>query len=69
MPKLDGDIVQDLEDAGARQELAKAVVRAISDKTIAPLATIFLKVLSHEGLANAAPRGDPCKIIFQNCCN
>jgi len=39
MPKLDFDIVKDLEDAGASQELAKAVVRAISEKTVAQLAT------------------------------
>ena len=39
MLKLDFDIVKDLEDAGASQELAKAVVRAISDKTISQLAT------------------------------
>jgi len=39
VPKLDFDIVKDLEDAGASQELAKAVVRAIADKTIAELAT------------------------------
>ena len=39
VPKLDFDIVKDLEDAGASQELAKAVVRAIADKTVAGLAT------------------------------
>ena len=39
MPKLDFDIVKDLEDAGASPELAKAVVRAIADKTVAELAT------------------------------
>ena len=39
VPKLDFDIVKDLEDAGASQELAKAVVRAISEKQIANLAT------------------------------
>ena len=39
VPKLDFDIVKDLEDAGASPELAKAVVRAIADKTVAGLAT------------------------------
>lgn len=39
MHKLDFDIVKDLEDAGASQELAKAVVRAISERTVAQLAT------------------------------
>lgn len=39
VPKLDFDIVKDLEDAGASQELAKAVVRAISEKQTANLAT------------------------------
>jgi cell division protein FtsB len=39
MPKLDFEITRDLQAAGASQELAEAVVRAISEKTVAQLVT------------------------------
>ena len=39
MPKLDFEITRDLQAAGASQDLAEAVVRAISEKQIANLAT------------------------------
>ena len=39
MPKLDFEIARDLQTAGASQELAEAVVRAISEQQTAHLAT------------------------------
>jgi hypothetical protein len=39
MPKLEFEIARDLQAAGASQELAEAVVRAISEKQTAQLAT------------------------------
>ncbi len=39
MPKLDFEIARDLQAAGASQELAEAVVRAISERQTANLST------------------------------
>jgi len=39
MPKLDFDYVEDLKTAGASQELAQAILRVVSEKQVAQLAT------------------------------
>ena len=39
MPKLDFDFVEDLKTAGASHELAQAILRVVSEKQVAQLAT------------------------------
>ena len=39
MPKMDFDYVEDLKTAGASQELAQAILRVVSEKQVAQLAT------------------------------